>query len=223
MGNVSKKFTEDPLRMLRALRLSIIYNLSINEEELIFILNNRHLFKEISYERKKEEIGKILISKNCIYGLNLLKNLDLLETLEIDFTDDIVCVEDYIGMWCQLSYSSKYPFSKIEHARINNLKSILKYGKVDKMILFRYGKYESLIAASILGIDREEVNRLYDEMPIHSKDDLNISGKAIKELLNLDASPKIKFIKIDLIREVLSGNLSNDEETLKRYIIEKWK
>lgn len=223
VGEVDKKFSEDPLRMLRALRLSILYDFNINEEELIFILNNRELFKEISYERKKEELGKILVSNNCIKGLKLLKTLNLLDILEINFNDDIVYVEDYIGMWSQLYFSDKYPFTKIEHQRINHLRSILKYGKIDEMIILRYGKYDSLIAGSILGMDRADINDIYDQMQIHSIDELKISGKTIKELLDMDSSPKIKNIKNCLIREILSGNLSNDEQILKRYIIKKWK
>lgn len=223
VGKIKKKFTEDPLRMLRALRISIIYDLKINDEELIFILNNRDLFKKISYERKKQEIGKILISKNAIKGLNLLKTLGLLELLEIDFTDNIVYAPDYIGMWAQLKYSNKYPFTKIEHSRLNNIRNILKYGKIDSGIIFRYGIYDSIVCANILGIDKDSVNEIYNGMTIHSREELGISGKVIKEILHLEDDPKIRDIKKDLIKQILDGKLENDYDELKNYVIKNWK
>jgi tRNA nucleotidyltransferase (CCA-adding enzyme) len=223
VGDTKEKFTNDPLRMLRAIRLSVIYDFKINEEELIFILNNKHLFKEISYERRKEEIGKILVNKNAIKGLNLLKSLNLLDVLEISFPKDIRYAPDYIGMWAQLTFSSKYPFTKLEHTRMNTIRQILKEGVINKVTLFKYGKYDPLVAAYILGVDKLDVMKMYDEMPIHSKEELSISGNTIKSLLGLETSPKIKDIKIDLIKKVLYGDLKNNEDVLKKYILENWK
>lgn len=224
VGTVQKKFSEDPVRMLRALRLSIIYGLSLGEDELVFILNNRDLFDEISYRRKKDELGKILISKNCIDGLKLLKSLNLLEKLEIDFDEEeITYVEDYIGMWAQIRFSKNYPFSNIELARLNSIRKILENKKIDAETLLRFGIYDTKVAAGILGINKDEVQSIWDTMPIHSWRELKLTGEDIQSILNIGPSKKIKYIKIDLIREILSGNLCNEENTLKEYILEKWK
>lgn len=223
VGNPKKKFKEDPLRMLRALRFSIIYQFNIADKELEFMLNHKDLFKEISYERKKEELGKILVSKYCISGLELLKNLNFLSVLGINYKSDIKYVHDYIGMWVQLECDEKYPFNKNERARMKAIKSILNDGKIDKEILFMYGKYDALVAAEILNIDKNEVEEIYKSMPIHTIEELNINGKEIKEILKLNASPLIKTIKKDLLCEVLSGNLSNENKSLKAYILKKWK
>jgi tRNA nucleotidyltransferase/poly(A) polymerase len=62
----------------------------------LIIKSNRDLIKSLSYTRKKEELEKILSSKNSCKGLKLLKELHLLDTLEINY-DKIVYVPDIIG------------------------------------------------------------------------------------------------------------------------------
>ena len=223
IGSIKKKFSEDPVRILRAIRFSILYDLKIRDDELVFIINNKYLLDNISYLRKKEEIGKILISKNCIKGLFLLKTLGILDSLNIKINNNIVYIKDYIGMWSQLDFSSKYPFSKIEHMRIKNIRTILKYGKVDAEILFRYGLYDSLVAGEILKISSKKIKSIYDNMPIHSIDEMCLSGKEIKEILHIEDSPIIKKIKRDLIINLVSGNLTNEQSILAKYIKEKWK
>ena len=223
IGDIETKFNEDPVRMLRAIRLSVVYGLNISDNELVFIINNCDLIKKVSYSRKKEEIGKILISENCLKGLSFLKTLGVLDVMDIKISENIVYTKDYIGMWAQLEYSNKYPFSKLENHRLKNIRSILKYGKVDKDVLFQYGLYDSLVAGEILRIDTKEIKRTYDNMPIHTKEDICVSGKRIKELLGIGDDPIIKKIKRDLIINLVSGNLTNEQKVLEGYIIEKWK
>ena len=223
VGKVKKKFMEDPLRMLRALRFSIVYDLKMGEEELMFILNNKRLFESISYDRKKEEIGKILISENVLKGLDFLKTLNILEVLEIDYPIGMVASGDYIGMWAQLKYSDNYKFSKVENERLNNIREILNNQEIDEMVLFKYGLYDTLVGAKILGVDAGDVNEMYKSMQIHSEDELAIKGNDIKDILGIPSGPKIKEIKDDLICKIVSGNLSNKKESLTLYLKENWK
>lgn len=78
-GDPDKRFKEDALRMLRAIRFSSQLDFSIEDETLKSIEKNKELLKNISAERIRDELTKILISKNPKKGLNLLKELNLLE------------------------------------------------------------------------------------------------------------------------------------------------
>ena len=49
----------------------------------------------------KNELDKILISKNYKYGLELMKDTKISEVLEINY-DDINYVDDLLGMWAQV-------------------------------------------------------------------------------------------------------------------------
>lgn len=223
VGDVKKKFTEDPLRMLRAIRLATIYDLKIGDDEVIFIVNNRKLFDKISYDRKKEEIGKMLISKNALKGLGLLKVLGLMDTLEISIPHKIIKVDDYIGMWAQLEFSDKYTFSRCENSRIKSIREILSHGHIDARTIYKYGLYDTLVAGRILGYNRDELEEIYANMSIHTESDLVVNGNDIKNFLHIPSSPKIKSIKDDIIEKILDGNLPNNKDEINAYIMQNWK
>ncbi|MDU7242153.1 CCA tRNA nucleotidyltransferase [Clostridium sp.] len=78
VGDADKRFKEDALRMLRAVRFSCQLNFDIEEETYNAILNNHKLISNISFERIRDELCKILISDNPSKGLILLKDTGLL-------------------------------------------------------------------------------------------------------------------------------------------------
>lgn len=86
VGEADKRFKEDALRMLRAIRFSCQLNFDIEEETLKAIINNHKLINNISCERIRDELCKILTSDNPSKGLILLKDTGLLEIIlpEID-------------------------------------------------------------------------------------------------------------------------------------------
>lgn len=79
VGDANKRFNEDALRMLRAIRFSTQLNFDIEENTLNAIKDNKDLIKNISAERIRDELCKILISNNVRNGLNLLKECGLLQ------------------------------------------------------------------------------------------------------------------------------------------------
>ena len=56
IGNAKDKFYEDSLRILRAIRFATILNFELSQEVKEAILATKHLLKELSYQRKKEEL-----------------------------------------------------------------------------------------------------------------------------------------------------------------------
>ena len=178
IGNVEKKLTEDPLRILRAIRISVIYNFSIDKEIIEFILNNKDLIRNISYTRKKEELDKILSSNNKIKGLNLIKELNLFSVLELKY-DKIVSTKDILGMYAQVDFSEKYPLTKSEKNIIHSIREILNIGEINNNTLYKYGLYINTIAGEILGIDNNIVNKKYSLLPIKSREDIKINIKTL--------------------------------------------
>lgn len=62
VGDADKRFKEDALRILRALRFAINYELEIDEETLRAMENNASLLQNVSKERITSELEKILTS-----------------------------------------------------------------------------------------------------------------------------------------------------------------
>lgn len=81
VGNPNKRFQEDALRMLRAIRFSCQLGFKIEENTYLAIKENYKLIKKISIERVRDELCKILITDNPCEGLNLLKDTGILKII----------------------------------------------------------------------------------------------------------------------------------------------
>ncbi|MBI2099811.1 MAG: CCA tRNA nucleotidyltransferase, partial [Candidatus Vogelbacteria bacterium] len=78
VGNPDERFSEDPLRMLRAIRLAAELGFTINSETAQAIQNKADLIKVVSKERIRDEFSKIILSKNPMIGLILAHKLSIL-------------------------------------------------------------------------------------------------------------------------------------------------
>lgn len=79
VGNPYERIEEDYLRALRAVRFATVLDFEIEKNLKNAIKNKKNNIEEISKERIRDEIDKILLSKNPSRGIRLLENLDLLE------------------------------------------------------------------------------------------------------------------------------------------------
>ncbi len=79
VGNPKERFKEDALRLLRAIRLATQLNFDIDEATGKEIVADSNLIKEISSERVRDELLKILASEDPAKGIILLKDAGLLE------------------------------------------------------------------------------------------------------------------------------------------------
>lgn len=59
IGNPLKKITEDPLRIVRAHRFALQYNLKIDRESLSILNSNLNLLKKVSKTRLQKEINAV--------------------------------------------------------------------------------------------------------------------------------------------------------------------
>ena len=187
VGNIYDRINEDPLRMLRAVRFACVLGFKIEENLYKALKDNKELILQLSKERIKDEITKILVSPNALYGLQLLKDLDYLNIIGIEYKD-IVCVSDICGMYSQLTIKDTFPFSKEERENIENIRKITQSGTIDNIVLFNYGLYISMVAGEILGIDKEVISKMYKKLPIKEKKDLAITSQEICDILNKNHS-----------------------------------
>jgi len=79
VGSPAERFKEDPLRMLRAVRFSCQLGFDIERETYAAIIRSAKTLQKISWERRAEEMNKILLSPRPAEGLKLLYNLFLLD------------------------------------------------------------------------------------------------------------------------------------------------
>lgn len=65
-------FSDDPLRMMRAIRFACQLNFSIHPEAFNAIINNAHRIKIVSMERVMDEFNKIMLCEKPSVGLELM-------------------------------------------------------------------------------------------------------------------------------------------------------
>lgn len=77
--NPVETFSDDPLRILRAIRFATIFNFTIEKETYQAIIDTRQRLEIISQERITEEFCKLMLAKNPSVGLNLLFETGILD------------------------------------------------------------------------------------------------------------------------------------------------
>ena len=81
VGDPQKRFSEDALRILRAVRFATTMKFTIEPATLDAIKENSHWLKEISHERIRDELTKIVDSPSAADGIELLEKTEILQHL----------------------------------------------------------------------------------------------------------------------------------------------
>ena len=79
VGNPEERFSEDALRMMRAVRFFAVLGYEIEQKTADAIKKNSQLLKMISEERIRDELMKIIMSDRPSEGIELLRELNLLK------------------------------------------------------------------------------------------------------------------------------------------------
>jgi len=222
VGDADKKFSEDALRILRAIRFATILNFKLEDETVKAIKNNKHLIRNLSFNRKKEELDKIFSSTYAQNGIKLLLDLEIDKELDISGLENVNVTNNPMDIWCVLDVSDRYPFTSAEKEVIRNIKTVLGHNNLDPMLLYTYGLYVNSVAGEVSGIDIKDVTEAYSNLVIHGRRDINITSEEIMKLLNRKPGSYLKDIYSDLEREILYRRLSNDKEKICKYIIKKY-
>ncbi len=110
IGRIDEKMDEDPLRMLRALRFSILYDFKIEESLYSYIQSHLNKIANLSYERKRREIESIW--ENCgPDGLYRLGEMIPLSILDISINRKLKN-GNITSLWAQIDYGESYNFNR---------------------------------------------------------------------------------------------------------------
>ena len=185
VGNPDTRFKEDALRMLRAIRFSSQLDFIIDEDTLSAIRSNKDLINNISKERIRDELCKILISNNPSKGFNHLKDTGLLEIILPD-------INNLVG-FCNL-FSEKHHNSDIFLHTLQVIENVENSLVLRLAALFHdMGKISTLkrYENGLLGFPNHHL--VGSEMVEKTLSDLRFDNKTIKSVS--------KIIKYHLVLE----------------------
>lgn len=222
VGNPRYRVREDALRILRCVRFATILEFDIDPKTKHFLSKYGFLLRNLSMNRKKEELDKIFLSKNKERGRSLLIDLNLANVLNISKLNNITLCTDLLGIWCQLEVDDIYPFTKYEKQQMKSLRELLSYEKLDNYLLYKYGLYLCTVYADIKGLSKRKLNTKYQSLPILSQKDIQIGGEDIAKILNKKPGKYIKDITLDLEKKILNNELDNEYEKIKEYILNNY-
>lgn len=81
VGDPNQRFKEDALRLMRAIRIAAQLEFEIDEKTLQSIKEDSSLLKEIAYERIRDELFKLLESKDPYAGIVKLREAGILQII----------------------------------------------------------------------------------------------------------------------------------------------
>lgn len=223
IGDPDTKFSEDSLRILRAIRFATVLDFDIEEKTGIAINNQKYLLKNLSYYRKKEELDKIFTSRNVSRGIELLLKYGLDKELEIENLNKVNNTSSLIGIWAILNVEDKYPFTSNEKSLIKDINTLLDKNNLDPYNLYKYGLYVNSVAGEIKGIDKKEISSRYQKLPIHNRKELDIEAIDIVKIMNKEPGSYINDIMNDIEYNVLYEKLNNNKEDICNYIKDNYK
>ena len=225
VGDAKKSFTDDALRILRAIRFATILNFRLSDDIIVAIKETKHLIKKLSYYRKKNELDKIFTSSNIKIGVKLLLDLGLDKELELNNLSKLLDTNttSLIGIWAILDVDSKYPFNKNEKDLINDIRIVYNLNNMDPYALYKYGLYVNSVAGEIKNLDIKKITESYANLAIKSKKDIDIKAEDIMHLLNRKPGKYLNDIYDDIEREILYRRLLNKKSEILNYINNNYK
>tara|TARA_B100000745_G_scaffold70940_1_gene42439 strand:+ start:10394 stop:11857 length:1464 start_codon:yes stop_codon:yes gene_type:complete len=93
VGKAADRFSEDALRMLRAIRLAAELNFTIDSETAVAIAEHASLLQKVSKERIRDELIRIVESKNPMQALFIAQRLGLLTHIIPELEEGIGCTQ----------------------------------------------------------------------------------------------------------------------------------
>jgi poly(A) polymerase len=97
IGDPAQRFSEDRLRMLRAVRFATVLNYEIDKQTWEALIANASSINQISAERIREELVRIFVSPNRVRGWDLLDSSGLMRAIlpELDAMKGVLQPEQF--------------------------------------------------------------------------------------------------------------------------------
>ena len=217
IGDPDFKVEEDALRILRAVRFASLFKFNIEDSLKKAIIKNKNLLKNLSYERKREELNKVFCSKYKKYGVQLLKDLELVDVLDLKDIEYVLFTNDLIGIWAMIT-DADYAFTKNEKDLIKKIKELMNEDINDPLILYKYGSYCVSVVSDLKGMNTKKIMAKYDKLPIKDRNEIAITAEEICDVLEKKPDSFLKTIYDDVETLILKGIIKNDNTILKEYI-----
>ncbi|HEY4602493.1 MAG TPA: CCA tRNA nucleotidyltransferase [Cerasibacillus sp.] len=248
VGDGAERFTEDPLRIIRALRFTSQLGFSIESDTLQAMKKLKEKIEHLAVERLHQEMEKFFAGKYVDKGMSYLIDLKIHDYLPVfkhepnivnQFPRPIMPLKSFAEVLCVAhllkptitvhSWAKQWKSSNQTKRKATILvESILHYKKygIDQWLVYQlpnqYDEAFTRVAQYILDdctIDLNTIQKIREQLTIHSKKDLAIDGYDMMKMFpEKKAGPWIQALLNHIERLVVMEKIDNNKEKLKEWI-----
>jgi len=243
VGNAQRRFTEDALRMLRAVRFSAQLGFVIESETLAAMQIKAADISWIAKERIKAELDKLWIGKDVFNGIQKLEESGLAAYLNGHFQANHwreFNVQDKLLGWAYFALLQgeqwrevlgSYRLSNKEMAFVKAVLAALEALKNGwtNMDYFLYAQQELEVAcyfAELRQLDvqmpQQSIQEIQTNLPIRHKQALLVNGTDLLKWSGKKGGPWVKEALQAMLEAVVNGELQNDRQAIKNWIAHEY-
>ena len=237
IGKGTKRFKDDPTRILRGIHLIAKLNFRIDSKTERAMIKSRKLLTELSDYKIITLLNKILNEKYSHVAVKIMKRMNLFKEMpkynewlkilskvkKLNYIEEFTILFKLIG-----AIPINHGFSHKEIVEIKKLFELSDYiseNEITPIDIIQIG-IDNLLKADKIALalnkkyvsQNKKINKINKKMPIHSSRDLKISVDEIKSLLNGDNS-KISMITNELLLLVVNGIINNKYSDLEEAVL----
>lgn len=241
VGNASDRFKEDALRMLRAFRFMSKLGFNLDDDVSVAINQNCDLIANISKERIIKELEALIKGDYYLQAISKMVETDFASSLsyfkqglykmdEVGFKPHSMIEFLAVCTVCDgISILDELPIANYLKKEVKVIYEMISLGITDfnRVLLFRNG-LESCLSVNHINVylnktadQKEQIKSTYEALPIHRQCDLKFKGDEIIEMFQKPPGAWISTILDDICLKVLLGELENDYEKIRQYLLKK--
>lgn len=249
VGNGYDRFTEDPLRIMRAIRFSSQLGFSLDDHTLKAMQSVKNELKSIAVERILQETSKFFAGAYIETGMYYFKLINLAAYLPVlqdnghimerlpeqikplksfgaviamfHVVKPDITIHTWVKEW-KCSNKTKFEAESLYEALWH-----YKHDGLDQWLVYRlhsnsYNDFVRLVNM-LFGehLTKQKINELLRSLPIHSKQELAVNGDDLCHLFpERQKGPWIGNTLKQIEKHVVTGKLSNHKNALKEWV--KW-
>jgi len=239
VGDADKRFAEDALRMLRAIRFSAQLDFTIAKDTMTAIQNRAPDIAFIAKERIKAELDKLWLGTSVFSGLQKLEESGLAAYLYGNFQAyrwyDFRTEDKHVG-WAYFALLQGANWREIlRDYRLSNkemafVKAVLTaYEALNSgwtnIHYFTYKEQEleaAIYFAKLLQLDvclpSQPIRVLQDQLPIQQKQEVVVNGADLLKWSGKKGGPWVKEVLGDILEAIIHNELENDQERIKNWL-----
>lgn len=238
IGDAKSRFTDDPIKMIRAIRMVSQLGFKIEKRTLKAMRAKAKYAKKLQVVDLLKEMYKLLNGNYLkqaviyLYKTRLYRYLSVfgLELKRLSKNYKYYGVDTFLE--CTFVKGGKIDQDALQITqneefitKVFHLATVAPKSKYDEVLLYTYGLEVALEANKVsylLGKTKlitRKITKKYQALPIKSTCDLLYKGEELLKLLHTNQTEDIQWIIDDLVMKVLLKELPNHEEALKLHVL----